>query len=421
MGSGFWSNAPSLYRWPTLETHWTDPKASAPPKSRFYEVAGEPIRAAERGKILGVTNVTSLTTNKVQAALANHGLTSSSPPRWPVRIVKIVYETVDPFGLPIQASGGLYLPLGATNALPLTSYQHGTVLYRFEVPSNYSFYDQVDTESPIGPLFATDGYAIAMPDYIGLGDSPGIHPYFHAKTEATAVVDMLRAARTYCATNGVALNDQLFLLGHSEGGHATMATHREIEAYHTNEFVITASAPLSGPYDWSGVELNFIFRGSFPFPGAIPHTLGSYVSIYRLADTLQELLAAPYNLTIPPLLDGSHFDPELDTATGSQPLNILRSDVRASFVSDPTSPLRMAWRDNDVYEWTPQAPMHLYSCHGDTIVSYQNAVTAYQSFTNRQACCVSLTDPGLPQSLDHSDCLYPSVLAAKQWFDSLRH
>ena len=58
---------------------------------------------------------------------------------------------------------------------------------------------------------------------MGLGSSPGFHPYLHARSEATASVDMLRAGRNYCASNNIGLNGQVFLAGYSQGGHTEMA------------------------------------------------------------------------------------------------------------------------------------------------------------------------------------------------------
>ena len=69
-----------------------------------------------------------------------------------------------------------------------------------------------------------------MPDYLGLGSSPSYQGYGHARSEATCVVDALRAGRSLCASNNVTLNGQLFLTGYSEGGQVTMAAHRELEA-----------------------------------------------------------------------------------------------------------------------------------------------------------------------------------------------
>jgi hypothetical protein len=91
--------------------------------------------------------------------------------------------------------------------------------------------------------FGTAGYITALPDYIGYGDSGNhFHPYLHAKTLAAAVVNMLKASKTYCATNNIALSGKLFLAGYSEGGYATMAATKEIQENHAAEFTITASA-----------------------------------------------------------------------------------------------------------------------------------------------------------------------------------
>ncbi|MFN0074264.1 MAG: lipase family protein, partial [Chloroflexota bacterium] len=104
-------------------------------------------------------------------------------------------------------------------------------------------------------VFASYGYAVVVADYLGLGSSPGYQAYCHARSEATCVVDALRAGKSLCASNNVTLNAQLFLAGYSQGGHVTMAAHRELETFHTNEFTVTASAPCAGPYDLGGVTI----------------------------------------------------------------------------------------------------------------------------------------------------------------------
>ena len=100
---------------------------------------------------------------------------------------------------------------------PLCSYQHGTITERYEVPSFEG------GELFLGIVFAPGGYVVCMPDYLGLGLGEGLHPYCHAKSEATATVDMLRATRQVCDEQDIHLNDQTFLFGYSQGGHATMA------------------------------------------------------------------------------------------------------------------------------------------------------------------------------------------------------
>jgi Secretory lipase len=332
---------------------------------------------------------------------------------WPVNLYKIDYETVDPFGLPITASGALFVPQGVSNSLPLFSYQHGTEFLKSQVPSTGESRD-------IGLLFASSGYVTAQADYLGMGDSPGFHPYLYARTEATAVIDLLRAARTFCASNGIVLNSQLFLAGYSQGGHATMAADREIERNYTNEFTVTACAPMAGPYDMSDTAFIVLNNTNYPVRAYFPYVVAAWLPIYHLADTLEELLQPPYDQTLAPLLDGDHGGGAINAATPQDEASIFYPDYEAAFLSDTNHPLRRATADNDLLDWTPRAPMHLYHCSGDDQVPYTNSVIAYQTFTNNGACCIEMIDPGAPQHLNHSACFYPSVLSAKAWFDHLK-
>jgi pimeloyl-ACP methyl ester carboxylesterase len=187
-------------------------------------------------------------------------------------------------------------------------------------------------EHKAGVAFGTLGYVTVVPDYLGFGDSPGYPSYIHAKSMATCVVDALRAARNLCASNQITLNGQLFLFGYSQGGQATMATHRELETYHTNEFSVTASAPSAGAYDVGGVTVEAVLTNrSYPTLWYFPIVVASFLPIYNLAGTLEGLLAEPYRRTLPPLLDGAHSSGELTSAMPSDPIRILRPDFQADY------------------------------------------------------------------------------------------
>jgi hypothetical protein len=260
-----------------------------------------------------------------------------------------------------------------------------------------------------------------MPDYLGLGSSPGFQAYTHAQSEATCVVDALRAGRSLCGSNNVTLNGQLFLTGYSQGGHVTMAAHRELETSHTNEFTVTASAPCSGPYDLGGVTIEGILANpAYPNVWYFPILLAAYLPIYQLGDTVEELLAEPYRRTLPPLLDGAHTVAQLGAAMPADMFAILRPDFQADFRTNVSNPLRQALLDNNTYSWTPKTPVTMFHCQGDRDVVFANAEVAYQSFTNRGACCVSVVDPGAPAQLNHDDCFAPSLNGVLTWFETLR-
>ncbi len=125
-----------------------------------------------------------------------------------VDMYKMTYNTVNTDSLPVIATGAFLVPKNTScNDFPIAVYNHGTTLRKNDVPS-YN-----NSEAIIGKVFSAGGYFVCMPDYIGMGDSPGFHPYVHGHTEATASIDMVRAAREYLSTTNFVDNNELFLTG----------------------------------------------------------------------------------------------------------------------------------------------------------------------------------------------------------------
>jgi len=412
--SGAWRNGAMRYRWPWPFTHWADAPRNLP-VARYYRVLAQPAATPNRGKLLSSSLKGQFTVNDQNAAFAAWGIAYFATAKFGIVSRVFTYETVDPYGLSITNSALLILPMGTNGPLPLVSEQHGTLALKSDAPS------QPGSGDIWASVFASYGYAVVVPDYLGLGSSPGYQAYLHAQSEATCVVDALRAGRSLCASNHFTLNGQLFLAGYSQGGHVTMAAHRELETFHTNEFTVTACAPCAGPYDLGGATIESVLTvPTYPDPWYFPILLAAYLPIYQLGDTLEELLAPPYRSTLPPLLDGAHTDSQLGAAMPADPIAILRPDFQADFRTNVSNPLRQALRDNNTYSWAPNAPVKMFHCQGDRDVVFANAQVAYQSFTNRGACCVSVVDPGAPAQLDHGGCYVPSLRGVLAWFETLR-
>lgn len=411
---GAWKNGTMRYRWPWPFNYWADAPRSLP-SARFYRVVVQPTVAPDRGRLITSKLKGQFSLDIQKNAFAHWGITNFVTAKFGMISRVFTYETVDPYGLSITNSAELLTPIGANGPLPLVSAQHGTLVARSDSPT------QPDSGDIWGVVFACVGYAVVVPDYIGLGSSPGYQAYLHAHSEATCVVDALRAGKALCASNSVVLNGQLFLAGYSQGGHVTMAAHRELEAWHADEFTVTASAPCGGPYDLGGAVVQSLLTDpAYPDPWYFPIVVASYLPIYHLGDTLEELLAPPYRSTLPPRLDGNHSIQQLWAETPADPVAILRPDFQADFRANADNPLRRALLDNNVYSWVPKAPVKMFHCRGDRDVIFANAEIAYQSFTNRGACCVSVVDPGAPAELNHDECYEPSLRGVLEWFDSLR-
>ena len=61
----------------------------------------------------------------------------------------------------------------------------------------------------------------------------------------------MSAVSTWCSDNQVAINEQLFITGYSQGGYASMAVHKYLENPSIHE--VTAASHMSGPYNLSHV------------------------------------------------------------------------------------------------------------------------------------------------------------------------
>lgn len=410
LAAGLWITPRGAAPFPISDSSWLDESADEAPLG-FYRVLAVP--AYPRSELVSAAPIRQVSKFEISLALARLGVQLT--PQYEVQLYRILYLTPDAHGRRNEASGLLAVPVNATKPLPLVSYQHGTIIQKNEAPSSAT---ANPNELYVGVVFAATGYLAVLPDYVGLGSSSGPHPYHHAASEATAGVDLLRAARRFCASNGLPWNQQLFLCGYSQGGHAAAALQRELEQYHANEFTVTASALMAGAYDLSGVTAQDMLSGRpQPNPYYFAFLLAAFQEIYALAPTLRDLLAAPYRDTLPPLLDGAHGSAEINAAMTNTPSLILDPGYLAAYRTDPRHPLRLALEDNDLIQWRPMAPTRLYHCSGDIDVLPANSQIAHERFIS-QGASVDLIDPS--PGADHGGCAVPALLAAKQWFDSLK-
>ena len=336
-----------------------------------------------------------------------------------VDVYTVVYNTVSYDSVtPTQASGLLVIPHDRPCASPILSYQHGTVLKRVDAPSG------LNGEWVVGVAMGADGYIGMIPDYLGLGASPGIHPYVHALSEATAVRDMIRAAREVCDSLDVAYNDQVFLTGYSQGGHATMAAHQYLQAHHSAEFNVVASVPMSGPYSLSEVMRDLILSDvPYSNPAYLPMVITMLHNVYGAYPNLSDGLVSPYDVQVPVWTNGTYssgyVDGQMNSMGANPPKLIIKPEVLDTFTNDSTHILRVLLKNNDVYRWVPQVPVRFLYCMGDEQVSYLNAIKAYDYMTAAGAPYVSKHN--VDSSLDHFSCAQFAMLEMRSFFTPMRH
>ncbi len=354
------------------------------------------------------------TKEELQDILTDFGIPAVlAPVYYDIEVYKITYETPNGDGSAMTtATGAACFPKGYICNSPIASYLHGTTSSKTGVPSYGS------TELVIGQLWAGRGYITSLPDYLGLGDSPGMHPYVHAKSEATASIDMIRATKELSDELGHSFNDELFLFGYSQGGHSAVATFKEIQENLSDEMTVTACYGMSGPYDVAGVQTDFINSGQpYATPGYLPYVFLGYQSVYGnlYQNSLSEVLVAPYDTTLPPLFDGTHGMGEINDACTPVPTDMVVPSYQADFETNPDHPFRVALEDNTLTHWKPESPIRLYYCTEDEQVFYENSEVARDSFLNRGAPDVHAVNFG---AYDHGGCVQFCLFNALLSMDS---
>ena len=325
---------------------------------------------------------------------------------------KILYFTPNHNGDLVLCSGAIYLPKGTTCPSPVLSWQHGTSANDTWAPSNIYSDNNV-----IGVVAASHGYIVTMSDFIGLGDGVGFHNYVHADTEATSTIDLILLGKEFAYDKGVMPSAQLFLMGYSQGGHATMAAVREIEQNYNTQLQVTASVPMAGPYSMSGAMRDLMESGMpYPNPGYLPYVLFSYQNIYNLFDDITEVLLPPYNQYLFGMYSGSFSMYEINQTLPENPIEIFQDEYYQDFLTDPNHPFNLALIDNDVYNFIPQSPMKLLHCNGDDNIPYENSEIAYNFFVEAGASDVYLEDGG---DFGHVACAQLAIIGSKLWIDSM--
>ncbi len=338
-----------------------------------------------------------------------------------VNAYKVTYQTDDPrhpLGEPhppVEVTGVIVVPQGSACEFPMATYIHGTTATKNGVASYGS------AELNIGLIFSMVGNVVVMPDLIGLGDSPGLHPYHHSESTAWCAVDLMRVARDHADELGFKLNDQLFTFGYSQGGHGAMALHKYIQENLSGEFTVTASVPMSGAYDISGVQAQTVISNEgYSSPGYLPYIILGLNQIYNVFEDPIEVFIEPYATDLPPLFDGETGFGTINQSMppSGVPNEILQPDVLDDFINNPDSEFKALFAEQDVYDWVPTSPIRMVYCTEDEQVFWQNATVAEAQFLENgvDADLVQALNFG---ALDHGGCVGPALLGGNAYFGSM--
>ena len=368
-----------------------------------------------------------------------------------IKSYKINYMTTDASGNDVKASGlitipdltqdfftayknnmipGLDNPTKSDFTFSIVSDQHGTIFTNAESPSNTTPATIADN-NPLAIAFSASALFITVqPDYLGYGDSNVSHPFILEKTLANSTVDMIKAAISFTNQAGLPTNGQVFLSGYSEGGYATMAAAKEIQANHP-DIHLMAVAPMAGPYDVEQMAIGTLSADMMAFPPFLAYLAHAYAKKYDDV-TITDIVNAPYVSMLSTLFDGEHTGTEIYGALpnvfngGQETDKLFVPSYSDDIIGNPDNAMRVRFAENSVIDWTPKMPMKLYHCTNDMIIPYTMSTLAHTSFTDSGSTSVELApinsiDTNLSNPTQvHAECAPAAYAQVVPWFAAIR-
>ncbi len=334
-------------------------------------------------------------------------------PKYDVIVYRVFYKTHDYQNNEITASGLIYIPEIQNYFVPVVCYQHGTAFQKQEVPSiaaDMGYYVPFIMASETGSI-------VCAADYIGLGFSDGVHHFYEPTEEANAVVDMLGSVqillnKTY---KPLTFNSDVYLMGYSQGGHATLAAQRKLETKYPYQFHLKASAPMAS---WFALEkssqLNILKDSvSFAFTSAYAFLINSIQTTQQSYTSYADVFIPPYDSLTAILFDGTKNIGYVSDQYPDYIYNSLQSDFRNDLRNNPNSIFLQAIKRYDVInDWIPKTPTHFYHSGSDEIAFYNNSEIAFNTFAQKGGN-VSLINIG---NYAHFEGNIIAVERVRDWF-----
>ena len=350
----------------------------------FFTSCGDDDEGPKRVVLVDAQLTLTRTSSELKTFIENSSLDlDNSALKYDVDLYKVKYKTMYK-GTQITASGLVILPKTA-DELPMVSFQHGTIVTQTAAPTGLPLNS---TELILYAALSSSGFITVVPDFIGFGESSVyFHPYYVEEATASAIIDNLKAARELALEKSLKYNDRLFLAGYSQGGYATMATHKSLEETPVDHFNLIASFPAAGGYDVKGVQEYFFSQSTYSQPYYMPYVALAYKSYYGWNESLlPQFFQEPYASRIPTLFNGTNTSSAINAALTTDVSAFIQEDLRLHIdEKDEYAFLVTAFEDNSLLNWTPKIKMFMYHGDADVTVPYQNSVDTYQHFLDNGA------------------------------------
>jgi len=297
--------------------------------------------------------------------------------QYDVTIYHITYKTIYK-GDSIVASAVVYVPSVEGKLISTVSFQHGTIASDAEAPSNSAL---GGGQNILLSALASTGLVAVAPDFIGFGASVDImHPYYVEDMTATSVINAVYASREVATMEEVEIDNDLYLAGYSQGGYATMASHKYHEENNVPFYDLKASFAASGGYDIKAFQEYFFAQDTYHQPFFMAYVAQAYVESLDMG-TLTDFFNEPYASVIPDYFDGSMTGPQINAQLTDVVADLVNNDLLENIdKKDEYAYIREAFVVNSPIDFVPEIPLFMYHGDADITVPYQNSVDVYNQF-----------------------------------------
>lgn len=303
---------------------------------------------------------------------------------------------------------------------PVLCFQNGTNVEWSKAPS----------EDPSNDLFqmlesvATMGFVVVIPDYPGFGASTDVlHPYLEKDNTVPSLVDILKATREFVSQDKInaALNNDLFIMGYSQGGWATMQLQSEIEHNGLAGYNLKASSCGAGPYNLTYLNYMIASQETYPMPYFLAFLMDAYSAHGQFTNSLSDIFAEPYASEIPNLFNGINTGEQINAQLTTSIPDLLNPAYRTGFQANPDyQTIQQAFDNNSVVAWNLSTPTRLYHGDADTFVPIEMSQNLYKDFTDLGVSTDKIKLITMP-GMSHPGGILPFGLASLKWFVELEY
>ena len=274
---------------------------------------------------------------------------------------------------PIVTSGFILLPKGKApkGGWPVLAWAHGTTgVADTCAPSEDYVGGPVHVYQQIAATalnaWLARGYAVVAPDYQGLG-TPTLHPYMNAQSQLHTVVDAVRAAHFL---KPYQFSKDWYVMGHSQGGAATIMVAAHGQKY-APEFKLRGAIALApGGYQYQGIAE---YVKTHP---QISSSVASFFPIVLLGAEAADPTLNPTNLVSPEMN-------KILTFARSRCLSELQDDLKQApktvFKPDANlTPLITYLKKQSIENMIPTVPVMLVQGDKDQLVDPRGTYAYFQ-------------------------------------------